>query len=163
MANSNRHFNLPLRQKYRDENIGCDELGLELGIDFTHGRTPSFFPRGVLRIPAHDCHHIFGGNPRWDLWSNLICIHRLPHTLLHDGCHGEPRYIRLLSLAAKIAKAERIGDPKEFSVDELNVARGSSVEAWVEYFAVDPEWSWVAPYHEELLERMQRWRSASSR
>jgi hypothetical protein len=153
MANSNKHRNPDLVQKYRDENIASCEIACELGIDFSTRKT-SFWPRCVLRIPAHDLHHIWGGSLRHDLWSNFCCIHKTPHILVHDGHKGQARYIRLLSMLAKAVKANRLGDCREFSLQELDKARGCSVAAWVEGFECESQWSWVRPYRDELMWRI---------
>lgn len=139
--NSNKHVNETLRGEYR-ESHPHDELAFELGITFKDNL--GFVPMWIeFKIPGVETNHL-NTNPRWDLWSNLIKLsapaHRWFHAHLNEG--------RILCLLAKAEKSKRLGDSRDFNLDELAICR-PNLAGWVESVELE---AFVEPYRNRLLE-----------
>ena len=82
LKNSNRHRDVRLRGAYVRANSRCEMCGAN---------------------PV-DPHHIAGGAPKIDNWSNLIALCRNHH----DWCHAEPIVGKLCCWEIKLRKGELV-------------------------------------------------------
>lgn len=101
-----------------------------------------------------DCaHHIFHVGWRPNLKSNLIRISPEAHHLVHFGCHGEPIYIPILCVLAKLIKLKDTGSPDEFTIAEIDAAAGKSVYAVIEHMELDDYWD---VWRQKCLRELER-------
>ena len=99
-TNSRPWENRALRQQYRDDNPDCE---------LSDGN-------------GDDLHHIWGGNPRWDVWSNFI---RLSREQPDRADTPDGPALRLECMATKLWK-------DELDVEELHKASKQHPIGWVE-------------------------------
>lgn len=82
LKNSNRHLDVRLRGAYLRCNPACE----------------------FCSAKPVDPHHIAGGSPKLDNWSNLISLCRR----CHDWCHAEPIVGKLRCWEIKLRKGELV-------------------------------------------------------
>lgn len=82
-------------------------------------KVPAYQPFGRQR---YEPHHLFGGNPKWDLKSNVVSVS--PAT--HDWCHNHQNQAewRIVGLAVKLRK-------RELSQEEFRTATGKNLAGWL--------------------------------
>lgn len=149
----NPYKNKTLAADYRDAEQHC-ELCVELGISWNAKSEVTILPRFIVPLFRRDVHHIWSMGRRPDFRSNLIALADWPHDRFHFGHKGEQGPLRMLCMLAKARKAERIGEPEEFDIDELNKASGKLVLGWTQYLRFEERWSWCEPFRLELIRRM---------
>jgi hypothetical protein len=128
-------------------NNPCDELLIELGIDFDRVTLKPSMKWVGLQVTPDDMNHIWT-NPRRDLRSNLINLTRRAHQAFHANLNLG----RMLCMVAKARKAERMGEPKEFDIQELNLCSGKHVLGWIE--SHDFAEHWAQKLRAELIGRI---------
>lgn len=145
-TNSHKHQDRELRQLYADANP-FDEVTFWTGIDFDDMLRPRKMWEGLV-IDAADVNHIFSFGRRPDLKANLISLSRSAHRFFHANL----KIGRLLCLLAKCRKAERTGDPEEFSLPDMDFCAGRSVQGFV--LCLDVPELWLQDMKAELVSRM---------
>lgn len=95
-------------------------------------------------------HHVWSLNRRPDYWSVLIRVVRETH----DWCHAHPQEGRVLALLAKARKSERLGDPRDLNIAELDLAAGKHVAGVVEGYRFED--AMMVDFQSELLERLRK-------
>lgn len=136
---------------YREEESLC-ELSFELHLELGRDGAPIVWPVPIS-VDAADAHHIWSLGRRPDFKSNLIALSRIWHDRFHFGADAGQGPIRLLCMLSKLRKAERLGDPSELVLADLDAAAGRSVRGWVEGLTLDGGWGWAMPFRREFLER----------
>lgn len=141
LTNSHWRTNsLAVYESYRDDiaNDKC-ELAWYLGVTWKDSRyVPLCKHHEVNAEPG--AHHIFSQHMRPNMRSNLIRISHEAHRLVHNGIRLEPKTIRLACIFAKIVKADDLGDPSEFDLEEINKAAGLNVAGWIENQTFEIDW-----------------------
>lgn len=107
---------LPLRGWYCQQNY-FDEPLFYCGLAVSCGRLFQSLPSEVRF--THDVNHIFT-NPRRDLRSNFMSMLRGSHDWFHANLHAG----RVVCVLTKLIKAEKLSQPEECSLAELDLCAG---------------------------------------
>lgn len=126
MSNSQPLNNDALYKSYGDRFGDFDEATYWAWVRVEGGKLVSSKPYQEIK---HDLvrHHLWSIGRRPDVRSNLLIVTEDMHRYFHANLSAS----RVICVLAKLRKAELIGEPEEFCLDEVNMAAGKFVSGVV--------------------------------
>jgi hypothetical protein len=130
-TNSRPWLNESLRRDYREVFAVCE---------LKHVIAKHHRDEIDMRDESAEVHHIHGGHPRYDMWSNFITCCRS----VHEWIHAHPPDGKIVCIHRKLIVK------RELDAAEFQQATGKTVAGWLS--ANEPRLDWVATLWRELVE-----------
>lgn len=136
-------------EEYKQRFGGFDEATYWAGVMIVNGRLVG--GHSFREVKGNLVrHHLWSLGRRPDFRSNLLIVTEPMHLWFHENLSAS----RVIGVVAKLRKAEVLGEPEEFSLEEITEAAGKFISGVIgSYNFVDPL---LRRLNDEAMERLKR-------